>query len=187
MKVVTLFILLILGVTYSHAQNYNSSLFAGDYTYIEFIVSKKDRYPIVFAAITNKDSIKINLSNVDAFVASVFSSCENSSISDDAYHKTFEMIYGKSEQIFNSCSLFISDFNNKFKKLENISKVTLLTGERVSISYFNIIGVFFRLGQDFLPETFTSIGLPIENTPPNTVIPISIADSYCTRNFSIDF
>ena len=182
----SIFILFMLSVIKCHAQHNKPILFGGDYTYIEFVISKKNIYPMCFAVITNNDTIKVDTSNVDAFTTSVFSSCKNSPISDNAYYKAFEMIYGKKEQVFNSCLLFISDFNNKLNRLKCTLNMTLTTGECVSIRYFNIIGVFLRLGDDFLPETLTSIGLPEKNIPKDMVIPISVADYYRTKkNFLI--
>ena len=52
----------------SRAQNVNDKLFGGEYTYIEFVATKPHQYPVCFAALSTKDTIKIDRSNLKAFI-----------------------------------------------------------------------------------------------------------------------
>lgn len=171
-------ILLILSAALCRAQNCDSNLFGANYTYVEFVISKKQEYPIFFAAVTKNDSIKVELCNVDTFITSIYSSCDNVPISNSAYLKGYELVFGKSEQTYNTCSLFISDFIDKFDRLQQKTELILDTGEHVQIRYFNLIGIFLKLDEKYKSISVTSIGLAKENIPKNTIIPISIIDYY---------
>lgn len=108
-----------------HALNNIDSIYGGSYNYIEFTISKPHQYPTVFAVMTTKDTIKINTSNIEDLITSISIKCERCAISDNAYHKGFEMLFGKSEQIYNCCSLFISDFNDNFNLLNQTKTINL--------------------------------------------------------------
>ena len=171
-------ILLNLSMALSHAQNVNDKLFGGDFTYIEFVVSKPHQYPVVFAAMTRQDTIKINKSNLDTFITSIYSVCKNTTVTDNAYHKGFEIVFGKSEQIFNCCSLFISDFNENFNRLKKTVTIELQTGEKIIIRYFYITGIFLKLDENFYSETVSSIGLSTSKLKKTVIVPISIVGYY---------
>lgn len=64
----------ILSQTPCCSQNYKYSFFGN--TYMHFFVSRTHNYRIVFEAVTTSDSVKIDLSNFDAFVSSVCSNCK---------------------------------------------------------------------------------------------------------------
>lgn len=104
---------------------YLSMILGGNYTCIKFTVHRENNYPIVFAAITKTDSIKVDLSNFNRFVESVYSSCDFIPISNTAYHNGFELVFGKSEQTYNSCSLFISEFFDNFNHLQCTTNLVL--------------------------------------------------------------
>lgn len=78
----------------SRAQNVNDKLFGGEYTYIEFVATKPHQYPVCFAALSTKDTIKIDRSNLKAFIKSIYSTCVYTPISDMAYWKAFERVLG---------------------------------------------------------------------------------------------
>lgn len=180
----TMLVSLFLSMSWCSAQTISDNLSGGNYTYIEFVVSKPHQYPIVFAAMTAKDSVRINRSNLDAFIASIYSTCKNVTTSDNTYHKGFEIVFGKSEQVFNCCSIFISDFNDNFSRLKQTKKTKLLTGEQITISYFHITGIFLRLEEEFLSDTISSIGLPTSEFGSYAIVPISIVRYYRqNRNF----
>lgn len=174
------FLYFVLSVTLGHAQNNSPKLFGDIYTYIEFFVLKPKAYPIVFAAACKKDSICVDLSNIDTFAESVYSSCIKIPISNYAWHYGYELIFGKTEQVYNNCSLFISDFNNKFTKAHQTGSVMLFSGEKVVFNYVTIMGIFLKLDEKLLPDNFssTSIGMPNDNIKRNIAIPISIVDYY---------
>lgn len=175
---------LILNTALCRAQNCDSNLFGANYTYVEFVVSRNQEYPIFFAAVTKTDSIKVKLCDIDAFITSIYSSCDNVPISNSAYHKGYELVFGKTEQTYNTCSLFISDFIDKFNRLQRKEELVLDTGERVQIRYFNLIGIFLKLDKKLKSTAVTSVGLAEENIPKNTIIPISIVDYY-QSNFKL--
>ena len=138
---------MILSVALCHAQNYNSNLLGGNYTCIEFTVTKENAYPTVFAAVTKADSINVDLSNIDKFVESVYSVCDFMPISNSSFYKGFE------------------------------TNLILQTGEKVFIRYFDIMGIFLKEDETFIPNTKISIGLPKENmTMSVIIIPIAIVD-----------
>ncbi len=60
----------------SRAQNVNDKLFGGEYTYIEFVATKPHQYPVCFAALSTKDTIKIDRSNLKAFIKTQVSDLE---------------------------------------------------------------------------------------------------------------
>lgn len=168
---------MILSVALCHAQGYNSNLLGGSYTCIEFTVTKENAYPTVFAAITKVDSINVDLSNIDMFVESVYSVCDFMPNSTTSFYKGFELVYGKSKQTYNICSLFISDFFNNFHHLQHKTNLILHTGEKVYIRYFDIMGIFLKEDETFIPNTKMSIGLPEENMTMSIImIPIAIVD-----------
>lgn len=177
MTKIIVYLSMILSVALSHAQNHNSNLLGGNYTCIEFTVTKENAYPTVFAAVTKADSINVDLSNIDKFVESVYSVCDFMPISNSSFYKGFELVYGKSEQTYNNCSLFISDFFNNFNHLHHKTNLILQTGEKVFIRYFDIMGIFLKEDETFIPNTKISIGLPKENmTMSVIIIPIAIVD-----------
>lgn len=169
---------LILSMAYCHAQNCDSDLFGANYTYVEFVISRNQEYPISFAAVTKTDSIKVKLSDVDSFIESIYSSCTNVPISNSAYQKGYELVFGKTEQTYNTCSLFVSEFIDKFNHLQRTTELALDTGEHIQIRYFNLTGIFLKLDENIKSIAVTSIGLDEEQIPKNTIIPIAIADYY---------
>lgn len=94
------------------------------------------------------------------------------------------MLFGKSEQIYNCCSLFISVFNDNFNQLNQTKIINLKTGEKVIIRYFRIIGVFLKLSEKLYPETISSIGLSTMEFGKNAKVPICIAGYYRIKNKS---
>lgn len=174
MRIVILLILFVQSME-CHALNNTDSIYGGSYNYIEFAISKPHQYPIVFAVVTTNDTIKIDTSNIESFFASISIKCESCAISDNAYHIGFELVYGKSEQIYNCCSLFISDFNDNFNQLNQTKTINLKTGEKIIIRYFNIIGVFLKLGEKFYAETSSSIGPSTIVFGKKSIVPICIA------------
>lgn len=177
-KILIIVLLSILSAALCRAQNCNSNLFGAKYTYVEFVISRDQEYPISFAAVTKTDSIKVKFCNVKAFIASIYSTCDNVPISNTAYQKGYELVFGKTEQIYDMCSLFISDFIDNLNLLHQKTEIILDTGELVRIKYFDVFGIFLKLEEKFKSVTVTSIGLAEEDIPNNTIIPISIVDYY---------
>lgn len=168
--------------TSSRAQNVNDKLFGGEYTYIEFVATKPHQYPVCFAALSTKDTIKIDRSNLKAFIKSIYSTCVYTPISDMAYQKAFELVFGRSMRTYNCCTFFLCDFNQNSKRQEKSVTIKLLTGEKITITYLRITGIFLSLDETFNPETIISIGpSAAECGGGNFIVPISMID-YCPVN-----
>ena len=181
MRFITFF-LLILSMASSRAQNVNDKLFGGEYTYIEFVATKPHQYPVCFAALSTKDTIKIDRSNLKAFIKSIYSTCVYTPISDMAYWKGFELVFGKSMRTYNCCTFFLGDFYENSKRHGQTMTIKLLTGEKITITYLRITGIFLSLDETFNPETIISIGpSAAECGGGNFIVPISM-DDYCPVN-----
>ena len=181
MRCITFF-LLILSMASSRAQNVNDKLFGGEYTYIEFVATKPHQYPVCFAALSTKDTIKIDRSNLKAFIKSIYSTCVYTPISDMAYWKAFERVFGRSQRTYDCCTFFICNFNENSKRQEKSVTIKLLTGEKITITYLRITGIFLSLDETFSPETISSIGPSADECGEgNFIVPISMVD-YCPVN-----
>ena len=181
MRFITIF-LLILNMASSRAQNVNDKLFGGEYTYIEFVATKPHQYPVCFAALSTKDTIKIDRSNLKAFIKSIYSTCVYTPISDMAYRKGFELVFGKSMRTYNCCTFFLCDFYENSKRHGQTMTIKLLTGEKITITYLRITGIFLSLDETFSPETISSIGPSADECGEgNFIVPISMVD-YCPVN-----
>ena len=181
MRFITIF-LLILNMASSRAQNVNDKLFGGEYIYIEFVATKPHQYPVCFAALSTKDTIKIDRSNLKAFIKSIYSTCVYTPISDMAYWKAFERVFGRSQRTYDCCTFFICNFNENSKRQEKSVTIKLLTGEKITITYLRITGIFLSLDETFSPETISSIGPSADECGEgNFIVPISMVD-YCPVN-----
>ena len=166
----------------SRAQNFNDKLFGGEYTYIEFVATKPHLYPVCFAALSTKDTIKIDRSNLKAFIKSIYSTCVYTPISDLAYRKAFERVFGRSLRTYDCCTFFIGNFYENSKRYGQTMTIKLLTGEKIIITYLRITGIFLSLDETFNPETIISIGpSAAECGGGNFIVPISMVD-YCPVN-----
>lgn len=181
MRFITIF-LLILSMASSRAQNVNDKLFGGEYTYIEFAATKSHQYPVFFAALSTKDTIKIDRSYLEAFIKSIYSTCVYTPVSDMAYRKGFELVFGRSMRTYNCCTFFLCDFYENSKRHGQTMTIKLLTGEKITITYLRITGIFLSLDETFNPETIISIGpSAAECGGGNFIVPISMVD-YCPVN-----
>ena len=181
MRFITFF-LLILSMASSRAQNVNDKLFGGEYTYIDFVATKPHQYPVFFAALSSKDTIKIDRSNLKAFIKSIYSTCVYTPTSEFAYWKAFERVFGRSMRTYNCCTFFLCDFNENSKRHGQTMTIKLLTGEKITITYLRITGIFLSLDETFSSETITSIGPSADECGGgNFIVPISMVD-YCPVN-----
>lgn len=77
---------------------------------------------------------------------------------------------------------FLCDFNENSKRHGQTMTIKLLTGEKITITYLRITGIFLSLDETFNPETITSIGpSAAECGGGNFIVPISMVD-YCPVN-----
>lgn len=136
---------------------------------------------------TKADSIEVNLTDLDNFTKSIFSSCTfvpiNISIS-----KAFQEVYGKAvtgsravvlQQIYQWQFQFNHDFSYKFDKYKRVEILHLQSGQTVYIQYFNVTGIFYREGK---PTENISIGLPDDMmTMDTSVTPVALIDADTTK------
>lgn len=101
------------------AQEYEHELFGDEYTYIAVNIYSKDNYPIVFDAVTKKDSIPVDLSDPDKFAESLYSSCLYAPISDSAYQKGFQMVFGESPHTYQCSRFFNCDLFRDIHEIDN--------------------------------------------------------------------
>ena len=165
------------------AQEYEHELFGDEYTFMEVVITKKDNYPIVFDAVTKKDSIPVDLSDPDKFAESLYSSCLYVPISDSAYIRGAQMVFGESPHTYQCSRFFNCDLFNALKKNQKETYLTLETGQTVYIRYFSVTGIFLRLGRSFLKHTVNSISLRKEDLTyiDEIILPIAVVDSTSTQ------
>lgn len=170
--------MLILSQTICLAQN-NTLLHAQKAVYVEFGVYQKGRYPIFFAAVTQDDSINIKLNNIDSLIASVYSSYNYYvPMSTNAFQKSYEILFGRSEEVYNICSLYISEFGEKCNRFRCEKKLLLNTGEVVYVHCVGLYGIFLKMDSKYKSLCDTSLGLPEKNIPDNILVPVSVIDYY---------
>ena len=153
---------LMLSAVLCKAEDFDYALVGGNYTCIDFYVDRKNNWPIFFEAMTKNDSIKVDLSNFDKFVESVFQSCSYVGNSTSTYWNIFYDLFGRSGQTDDICSLTVSEYGNKFKKFDRKTTLYLQTGEKVDVNYCDVWGIFARFGKTYVPYSGTSNGLPKE-------------------------
>ena len=151
---------LFLSAVLCKAEDFDYTLVGGNYTCIYFYVDRINNWPIFFEAMTKNDSIKVDLSNFDTFVESIFQSCYY--VGDSPSWNIFYDLFGRSGQIDNIWALTVSTYNNKFKEFESATELYLQTGETVNVYYCDVWGIFARFGKTYVPYSGTSNGLPKE-------------------------
>lgn len=170
-------ILFVVNVVCGHAQNRDLDIFADYCKLVRFVVSMEPDHSVIFDVITDRDSVNVDLSNFDNFVESVMASCEYIPLSEFTYNECFEMAFGESDHLF---YIGYKTVNMLFSHLEHFkreTKLVLLTGEEIDISYCDIMGFFMRIGEDITSRSATPVGLPAKNMPDHMAVPISILNS----------
>ena len=153
---------LFLSAVLCKAEDFDYTLVGGNYTYIDFDVSRENNWPIFFTAITKNDSIKVDLSDFDKFVESVLQSCDYVGSLMDAYY-AFYNLFGRSQRTYDMCRFTLNDFYIKFEELERKTKLDLQTGEKVYVRYFDVSGIFMRVDKTVFRFAADSNGLPKKN------------------------
>lgn len=175
-----------MSVALCHANSTIFHLSGGKGTYVEFIVNKKKSYPIVFAAFVEKDTLKVDLTNLDSFTKSVYLYNSYMPMSSYAYQKAYDMVFGRNSETCHLCSLFYSGFMNDLDNTMTNDTLSLLSGEKIIVSYAQIIGVFMNVKvDDFWIETISSLGLDDKQNIMNIMVPISIIYNKKKVNFQI--
>lgn len=180
-------LLMTLCVASGYAQENDCALFGESYTYISFDVVPKDNWPIFFAAVTKADTINVDLSNLDTFTESIFSSCTFVPV-HVTISESFQEVYGNAatgsnveifQQLYDWQNQFDRDFCNKFEKFKREAILHLQSGENVHIEYFSITGIFCRGGK---PKSNFSDGLPDDLlTMGTSVTPVALIDADTTK------
>lgn len=174
----------VLSHTICLAQN-NTIVVAQKNVYVTFSVFQADRYPLFFATIVQEDSINIKVNNIDSLVSDLYSSKYYVPTTISAFQKSYEILFGGSERVYDICSLFISDFNEKCNIFQCENDFILNTGERVSVNYVGLYGVFLNLDRKYKSKCYSSLGVQRKDIPDNILVPISIIDYY-KPNFRIN-
>ncbi len=175
--IASLFMLVYATTTLCVAQSYNCNLYGENYTYIRFDVERENNYPILFSAVTKADSINVDISNLDTFVESVYSSCDFTPLSDAAFIKAFQLVYGSSPQIYNWQRQFMIDFFSRVDQFKRRTILELNSGEKIHIEYTDVTGIFLKGDKSFLTESEFSVGLPDDlMTMSVVIIPVALTD-----------
>lgn len=170
-------LLFILNVGYCHARKQDDSLCAGEYTYVEFVRVGNDVHPLVFAAAFKQDTLAINLNNMHLFIKSIYSLAPYVPVSNSAYAKCYETVFGRSQEVFDDCSLFINEFNCEFNRLKNKGSILLATGERVYYYSCSIRGVFLATNKDkFWHNAQSSMSMLDPTYVDEIIVPIAISN-----------
>ena len=170
-------LILLLNAGYCHARKQGDSLFAGEYTYVEFIRPGNDIYPLVFAAAFKQDTITVNLASMDLFIKSIYSLAPCVPLSNSAYEKCYETIYGYSRDVFDDCALFINEFNCEFNRLKHKGYILLATGEKVYYYSCGIRGVFLVTNKDkFWHNAQSSMSILAPTYVDEIIVPIAVSN-----------
>ena len=170
-------LILLLNAGYCHACKQGDSLFAAEYTYVEFIRPGNDIYPLVFAAAFKQDTITVNLASMDLFIKSIYSLAPCVPLSNSAYEKCYETIYGYSRDVFDDCALFINEFNCEFNRLKHKGYILLATGEKVYYYSCGIRGVFLVTNKDkFWHNAQSSMSILAPTYVDEIIVPIAVSN-----------
>ena len=170
-------LILLLNAGYCHARKQGDSLFAAEYTYVEFIRPGNDIYPLVFAAAFKQDTITVNLASMDLFIKSIYSLAPCVPLSNSAYEKCYETIYGYSRDVFDDCALFINEFNCEFNRLKHKGYILLATGEKVYYYSCGIRGVFLVTNKDkFWHNAQSSMSILAPTYVDEIIVPIAVSN-----------
>ena len=191
MKKIIVCLFMIISQIYIYAQYSNHSILGENYTYIRFDIEQRNNYSIFFDAVTKKDSINVDLSNLNKFTESVFSSCFFEPLTNDASIKAFQDVYGNAisgspteiyMQLYNWEMQFHIDFFDKFAKFKRVTNLQLQSGETVHIEYFDVTGIFYRGDKSFISISNISDGLPANlMTMDTAIIPVAMTDYGTTK------
>ena len=173
---IVLFLLFAIAVnTYSFSQEI--TLFPKECLYLKIDIDKPNAYPTVFDAIMDvKDTISINLASKDTFISSILDESTNYvPTSWSAFGSHLFDVYGVKKETEECARAFSEDFDKEWTGLKSEKSFQLSSGEKVTISYFLIRGVFLKT-----PKATDSLGLSAKDYPQieNSCMPVAVTQ-YC--------
>lgn len=168
------------------AQNRDYSLFCGDYTFISFMWSKTNAWPVYFNTVVKQDTIYADITNLDTFAKSVYSVNPYVPVYDNPYQSAINIMCGKSYETYGFGLELLNKFTDEFNETAKEGKIKILTGGYIYYKYADLKAIFIELDKLRDWRHLSSNEIRDSSIVNRMVLPISIINC-TTKNNKIRF
>ena len=129
----------------------------------------------MFDTIINNDTIEVDISDINSFIKSLFSQTYYIPISESAYQRGFDILFGTNKNNLDCGRYLINELGNQIEEVQRQGIIKLLNGDYVLYKYAEIRAGFVELDKNSeWKYVLSSIGIEDSSIIQRIAVPITI-------------